>query len=66
MIPGLKSIEEEVTTDGKTRIVFNIDDDKAEEFFKFLMLKNGDVAGLHQTLEEALNSYLNKEIYDEP
>ena len=36
MIPGLKSIEEEVTPEGKTRIIFNIEDDKAQEFFDYL------------------------------
>ena len=32
-IPGLKQIIEEQTEDGKTRFVFDIDDDRSDEFF---------------------------------
>ncbi len=62
MIPGLKSIEieESPSPNEKTRIVFNIEDDKAEEFFKFLMLENNDTAGFEKLLTDALETYLNR------
>jgi hypothetical protein len=60
MIPGLKSIEEEITADGKTRIVFNIEDDQADEFFNFLMLEKNDSAGFEKLINNALTEYLNR------
>ncbi len=62
MIPGLKCIDVEDADphSGKTRIVFNVDDDKAEEFFKFLMLENNDTAGFEKLLTDALETYLNR------
>ena len=62
MIPGLKSIDVEDADplSGKTRVVFNIEDDKAEEFFKFLMLENNDTAGFEKLLTNALETYLNR------
>ena len=62
MIPGLKSIEieESSSPNEKTRIVFNIEDDKAEEFFKFLMLENNDTAGFEKLLTNALETYINR------
>lgn len=60
MIPGLKSIEEEITADGKARIVFNIEDDQADEFFNFLMLEKNDSAGFEKLINNALAEYLNR------
>ena len=60
MIPGLKSIEEEITADGKTRIVFNIEDDQADEFFNFLMLEKNDSAGVEKLINNALTEYLSR------
>lgn len=59
MIPGLKSIEEELTSDGKTRIVFNVDDDQTDEFFNFLMLEKNDTTGFEKLINDALKTYLN-------
>ena len=58
MIPGLKSIEEEITTDGKTRIIFNIEDDQVDEFFNFLMLEKNDSAGFEKLVIEAINKFI--------
>lgn len=60
MIPGLKSIEEEQLPDGKTRIVFNIEDDRVDEFFNFLMIEKNDTAGFEKLINDALASYLNR------
>lgn len=62
MIPGLKNIDVEDTDplSGKTRVVFNIEDDKVEEFFNFLMLESNDTAGLERLLIDALETYLNR------
>ena len=62
MIPGLKSIDVEDADplSGKTRVVFNIEDDKVEEFFNFLMLENNDTAGFEKLLINALETYLNR------
>jgi hypothetical protein len=60
MIPGLKSIEEEMTPDGKTRIIFNIEDDKAQEFFDYLGIAKDDEAGFQKIIIEAIETYLKK------
>lgn len=60
MIPGLKSIEEEITSDGKTRIVFNIEDDQVDEFFNFLMLEKNDSAGFEKLINNSLTEYLSR------
>ena len=60
MIPGLKSIEEEAAPDGKLRIVFNIEDDKAEDFFNFLMLEKNDAVGFEKLINDALRQYLDR------
>lgn len=60
MIPGLKSIEEETSPDGKLRIVFNIEDDKAEDFFNFLMLEKNDAVGFEKLINDALRQYLDR------
>lgn len=60
MIPGLKGIEEETTPDGKTRIIFNIEDNQVDEFFNFLMLEKNDSAGFEKLINNALTEYLNR------
>lgn len=60
MIPGLKSIEEEMTPEGKTRIIFNIEDDKAQEFFDYLCISKDDEAAFQKIIIEAIETYLKK------
>ncbi len=57
-IPGLKSIVEEKAEDGRTRIVFNIDDDRGDEFFAQFGLKPGDEAGFEALVIEAINNFI--------
>jgi hypothetical protein len=59
-IPGLKSIEEELLPDGKMRLIFNIEDDQSEEFFKFLGIEAGNTAEFEKLIHEVLSTYLVK------
>ncbi len=57
-IPGLKSIEEEQLPDGKMRLIFNIEDDQSEEFFKFLGIEAGNAVEFEKLIHEVQNTYL--------
>ena len=57
-IPGLKQIIEEKTPDGKTRFVFDIDDDRSDEFFTKFGLQPGDEAGFEALVIEAINNFV--------
>lgn len=57
-IPGLKRIYEEIGENGKTRFVFDIDDDRSDEFFAKFGLKPGDEAGFEALVIEAINSFV--------
>lgn len=57
-IPGLKQISEEKTEDGKTRIVFDIDDDRSDEFFRQFGLEPGDEEGFERMVIEAINNFV--------
>ncbi len=57
-IPGLKQIIEEKTPDGKTRFVFDIDDDRSDEFFARFGLKPGDEVGFEALVIEAINNFV--------
>lgn len=63
-IPGLKQIIEETTPDGKTRLVFDIDEDRSDDFFKQFGLEPGDEAGFEKIVIEAINAFM-KEVKDE-
>ncbi len=67
-IPGLKSIDEEMLPDGKMRLIFNIEDDQSEEFFKFLGIEAGNTAEFEKLIHEVLSTYLisHKEKSSEP
>lgn len=54
-IPGLKSIEE--TEDG---FIFDIEDDKVEEFYAAFGLKNGDLEGFQKVLESAIRMLIDE------
>lgn len=58
-IPGLKSIEEEHLPDGKMRLIFNVEDDQSEEFFKFLGIEAGNEVEFKKLIHEVLNTYLD-------
>jgi hypothetical protein len=53
-IPGLQSIRDERGPDGLPRIIFEIDDDKVDQFFEALGLQSGDEAGLHDVVIKSL------------
>jgi hypothetical protein len=57
-IPGLKQIIEEKDPDGKTRFVFDIDDDRSDEFFAQFGLQPGDEAGFEALVIEAINNFV--------
>jgi len=58
-IPGLKSIEEEHLPDGKMRLIFNVEDDQSEDFFKFLGIEVGNAVEFEKLIHEVLNTYLD-------
>lgn len=57
-IPGLKGITEEPGPDGKTRVVFEIDDDRSDEFFRQFGLQPGDEDGFERIVVEAINDFV--------
>lgn len=57
-IPGLKQILEEAGPDGKTRFIFEIDDDRSDEFFRQFGLQPGDEAGFEALVIEAINNFV--------
>jgi hypothetical protein len=57
-IPGLKQILEEKGPDGKTRFIFDIDDDRSDEFFAQFGLQPGDEAGFETLVIEAINNFV--------
>ena len=57
-IPGLRQIIEEKTPDGKTRFIFDIDDDRSDEFFSKFGLQPGDEAGFEALVIEAINNFV--------
>jgi len=59
-IPGLKEIREETTPDGKTRVVFDISEDRSEEFYRQFGLEPGDEEGFEKIVVESIKSYLTE------
>lgn len=59
-IPGLRSIWDEVGPDGETRIVFEVDDDKTDEFFSSLGLLPNDAEGFRRVILECITTMLEK------
>jgi len=58
-IPGLKGIDEETLPDGKMRIIFNVEDDQVDEFFKFLGIESRNKEEFEKIIHEALSTYLD-------
>lgn len=59
-IPGLKQIIEEQSEDGKTRFIFDIDDDRSDEFFAQFGLQPDDEAGFEALVIEAINNFIKE------
>jgi len=59
-IPGLKQIIEETAPDGKTRLVFDIDEDRSDDFFRQFGLEPGDEAGFERLVIESINAFLKE------
>ena len=57
-IPGLKQIIEETAPDGKIRFVFDIDEDRSDDFFKQFGLEPGDEPGFEALVIEAINNFI--------
>lgn len=57
-IPGLLGITEQPGPDGKIRFVFEIDDDRSDEFFRQFGLEPGDEAGFENLVIEAINGFI--------
>ena len=61
-IPGLKEIREEIDPDGKTRLVFDISEDRSDEFFRQFGLEPGDEAGFEKIVVESITNYLTESV----
>jgi hypothetical protein len=61
-IPGLKEIREEIDSDGKTRLVFDISEDRSDEFFRQFGLEPGDEAGFEKIVVESITNYLTDSV----
>ena len=59
-IPGLKQIIEETAPDGKVRFVFDIDEDRSDDFFKQFGLAPGDEPGFEALVIEAINNFIKE------
>lgn len=59
-IPGLNSIKDEIGPDGITRIIFDVDDDRIEEFFTAFGLVSGDIEGFQHVVTSALEAELKR------
>lgn len=57
-IPGLSRILDEDLPDGSCKITLEIEDGKADEFFRTFGLEPGDQAGLEQLMIRALEDHL--------
>lgn len=59
-IPGLLSITEEPQEGGGSRFVFEIDDDKVDQFYAAFGLQPGDQEGLQRVVIEAIQEMLDR------
>lgn len=59
-IPGLIEISEVIDEDGKTKVVFEIEDDKADQFYTAFGLQTGDDVGLRRVLIKAIEMLESK------
>lgn len=61
MIPGLISITEETGADGLARFIFEIEDDKVDQFYAAFDLMPGDVEGFKRVLTESIEMMLDRQ-----
>ena len=59
-IPGLLGITEEPQEDGGSRFIFEVEDDKTEQFFAAFGLQPGDQEGLQRVVIEAIQAMLDR------
>jgi hypothetical protein len=59
-IPGLIGITEETVEGGGARFIFEIEDDKEEQFFSAFGLAPGDSEGFQRVVIEALEAMLER------
>jgi hypothetical protein len=57
-IPGLIAISEIKDPDGQTRFIFEIEDDKVDQFYTAFGLQPGDEAGFRRVLLESIEMML--------
>lgn len=60
-IPGLVSITEEPGESGGARFVFEIEDDKVEQFFAAFGLQPGDNEGFQRIVIESIQLLLDRQ-----
>jgi len=60
-IPGLLSISEDPQEGGGSRFVFEIEDDKVEQFFAAFGLQPGDQEGFQRVVIEAIEMMLARQ-----
>lgn len=60
-IPGLIAINEIKDTDGQTRFVFEIEDDKVDRFYAAFGLEPGDEEGFRRVLIESIEMLLSRQ-----
>lgn len=53
-VPGLISIEEHTKLDGTVQFIFEIEDERVDEFYAAFGLETGDSAGFQRVLIEAI------------
>lgn len=59
-IPGLIAISEEQGSDGRTSFIFEIEDDKIDQFYTTFGLAPNDVAGFQRIMVEAIEAMIDK------
>lgn len=62
-VPGLIAITEDAQPDGSMRFVFEIDDERVDDFYAAFGLQPGDKAGFQRVLIEALNLLIERKDY---
>jgi len=65
-IPGLISITEEPVEGGGARFIFEIEDDKEDQFFSAFGLASGDHGGFQRVILEALELHIRKQDEEHP
>lgn len=64
-IPGLIAISEVANDDGTTSFVFEIEDDKVDEFYAAFGLMPGDTEGFRRVLVESIEMMVDRNSVNE-